>query len=88
MHFLKIGEAVIAFSNMSLFDVARCAVACPGNVWPLAGRRGYTVQHPQTGVRTTVLHTGVREYKTGLLADRDAASLYRVCRLIKDVKHL
>lgn len=79
--YLKIGEAVVAFSDPVVYDVARYAVTFKENVYKRSGG-GFTVFNHRTATPTDVIKTGVREYRISFYPSPDAASLYRVCKLL------
>lgn len=83
MLFLNVNQAVIAFSDRKVYDLARYAVTFPDNVYKRSGG-GYTIYNHRTAVLTDVLQRGVREYMIGWLPSNDAASLFKVCKILRE----
>lgn len=82
MLFLNVKNVVVAFSDPKVYDIARYAVTFPDNVYRRFGG-GYSVFNHRTAIITDVLQRGVREYVIGWLPSNDAASLFKVCKLIR-----
>lgn len=82
MMFLDLGGEVIAFSDPEVYAIARYAVTFRDNVYHRTGG-GYTVFNHRTAATTDVVKTGVREYRIKWYPTKDAASLYKVCKIIK-----
>ena len=80
--YLNLGGDVIAFSDPTVYDLARYAITFKENVYNRSGG-GYTVFNHRTATPIDVIKSGVREYRIGWLPSKDAGSLFKVCKLIK-----
>lgn len=83
MLFLKLADVVIAFSDPDVYNLARYAITFPHNVFNRPGG-GYTIFNHRNAILTDVQKRGVREYMIGWLPSLDAASLFKVCKILRE----
>lgn len=81
MHYLKLYGEVIAFKGEAMYNVARFAMLYPANVLQVGGDRFRVMALDMRA--TEIVKISEREYTTQIAPCRDAASLFKVCQLLK-----
>ncbi|XKX17673.1 hypothetical protein MVUOKPPV_CDS0276 [Klebsiella phage phi1_175008] len=80
--YLKYKDQVIAFKDPDVFSMAKYAVTFEKNVYNRPGG-GYTIFNHRTAKITDVQRRNMHEYMIGWYPTKDAASLFKLCKLIR-----